>query len=167
MRTSVLDSPDIGERAKEIAAERLRNIIACACKRPDGGGEIDTSACPIHRPEVPVDLLCGLRADEVCDAKTAEVWREQWRREYQAAVAGGRVLPHRGAAVMPSDPRCHACHATLAESEGMVEFREARTRQPFSMCWTCVGKAHVEITAQRRAAAAGIATAAPDGAEAG
>jgi hypothetical protein len=31
MRTSVLDGADIGERAKESAAERLRNIVACNC----------------------------------------------------------------------------------------------------------------------------------------
>lgn len=49
MRSSVLDSPDIGKRAAEISAERLRNIVACQCRRPDGGGEVDRSACPLHR----------------------------------------------------------------------------------------------------------------------
>lgn len=49
MRTSVLDSPDIGKRAAEIAEERSRNIALCNCKRPDGVGELDRSACPIHR----------------------------------------------------------------------------------------------------------------------
>lgn len=58
MRSSGIDSPEIGARAREIAAERLRSITACACKRHDGGGEVDTSACPIHRS--PAADPCGL-----------------------------------------------------------------------------------------------------------
>lgn len=61
MRTSVLDGPDIGARAKEIADERLRNITQCVCARPDGGGEPDRSKCPVHREPGPVDLPCGFR----------------------------------------------------------------------------------------------------------
>lgn len=59
------------------AIQRLRKEQAdnlnCQCKRPDGGGAIDSSACPLHRP--PIDeMYCGLRDPRDC-----------W----------GRVLPNR------------------------------------------------------------------------
>ena len=62
MRSSVLDSPEIGARAKEIADERLRAIVECQCRRPDDGGAVDASACPVHKPaaQAAADPLCGL-----------------------------------------------------------------------------------------------------------
>ena len=50
LRTSTLDDPSIGERAKQLADERLRAVTQCACIKPDDGKPVDSSKCPVHGP---------------------------------------------------------------------------------------------------------------------
>ncbi len=60
---SVIDGSDIGDRAREIAAERWSAITQCTCRRPDDSSVIDDQTCPAHREaeaestaETPTDI---------------------------------------------------------------------------------------------------------------
>jgi hypothetical protein len=58
MATPACESDEVGKRLAALRKEAA-DLLNCLCRRPDGGGEIDASACPVHREPVPVDLLCG------------------------------------------------------------------------------------------------------------
>jgi hypothetical protein len=99
MRTSVIDSTDIGDRAKAIADERLRNITQCVCARPDGGGALDSSQCEVHREKEPKGLLCETRA-ALLEHRSTDDWddealREEWRRALGLALRIAPISPPR------------------------------------------------------------------------
>lgn len=48
MPTPACESPDVGKRVAELRAEATR-LLNCTCRRPDGGGEVDSSQCPVHK----------------------------------------------------------------------------------------------------------------------
>ena len=61
MSTPACESDDVGKRLAELRAEAAR-LLNCTCHRPDSGGAVDSSGCPVHREPAPVGMLyCGLR----------------------------------------------------------------------------------------------------------
>ena len=67
------DADTIARRIAELRKE-LADNLNCKCRLPDGGGDIDRSACEVHRGPVPVDLLCGLRDPRDCWGRVVP-WR--------------------------------------------------------------------------------------------
>lgn len=67
-RAPIIDTPDIGDRMRELQAERTRLMFACTCTRDtiDAGGNVirtDNPSCPAcHPPSSVGDLLVGVDA---------------------------------------------------------------------------------------------------------
>lgn len=97
---AVEDAEIITKRIAELQAERTANLN-CRCHRPDGGGVVDSSQCPVHKPGAAPVAAVAMRVEHFPE--------DDWQRaRFEAELLRAMLRPYRpwsknGAILLPED----------------------------------------------------------------